>query len=248
MSRVSHDSAITRRARRGFTLVEVLVALVIAAGISAAATIAIFQALRARTASETRQQAHARADAAAERVFIDAQNLIRDADLFYTRVLLNDGGGRGASRDELLIFASSATTARGGSVQAEGGQYEIQYRVVDRPQTTSTPRGAVQSRGAVLWRRVDPVPDEVPDGGGVVFPVAEGILSFSVQAFDGKNWEDQWDSDRDGLPHALRIVVRATSDRDARRTADAVRVVPIDRIPLPLPSEDTALTTSGGAR
>lgn len=236
--------------RRGFTLVEVLVAIVIVAGISAAATVAISQALRAKAISGSRREARARAEAAVERIAVDVENLVRDADLYDVRVQLLNGGEGPSARDQLLLFAGSATVARSGNIQAEGGRYEIQYRPVDRAVVTASSRRRSTNAAVstvVLWRRVDPVPDEVPDGGGVVFPVAEGLLSLSIDAFDGEAWYSDWDSDRDGLPHALRVQASATSNADNARVATSLRVIAIDRVPVPLaPSTDASSSGSGG--
>lgn len=233
--------------RRGFTLVEVLVAIVIVAGISAAATVAISQSLRAQAVSGARREARARAEAAAERISIDVENLIRDGDLYDVRVLLMDAGSGATARDQLLLFSGSATVARAGNIQAEGGRYEIQYRPVDRLVVAADHRRTPNAPAStlVLWRRVDPIPDDVPDGGGVVFPVAEGLLNLSIEAFDGESWYDAWDSDRDGIPHALRIEATATSNADSRRTATARRVVAIDRIPVPFVTLDSSAGSGG---
>ncbi len=219
----------------GFTLVEVLVALVIVAGIAAAATVSISRGLRAQTLSAARQEARARADAAAERIAADVVNVVRDGDLFHARVLITDGGQGTAARDELLVFSNSSTPLRPGNIQAEGGVYEVQYRVVERPTFADAGRGGAPAGPPtlVLWRRVDPVPDEVPDGGGIVFPVAEGLLSLSIDAFDGTAWQSGWDSDRDGYPHAIRIEVRAVAGGDERRSATSRKIVALDRVPLP---------------
>jgi len=234
--------------RSGFTLVEVLVAIVIVAAIAGAATIALSQSLKAQAISGARREARARAEAAVERVAVDVENVVRDADLYNVRVVVLDGGEGTASRDQLLLFSGSSTVARAGNIQAEGGRYEIQYRPVDRPvvNTDGRRRPRAPSSSVVLWRRVDPIPDEVPDGGGVVFPVADGLLNLSIQAFDGEGWYDDWDSDRDGLPHALRVEATATSDADATRTATSRRVVAIDRVPVPLAPVESTGTSSGG--
>ena len=192
----------------GFTLIELLVAMFIVAGIGGAASVAVSQALKARAGSEAREEAARRASAAAGRVAADMHNLVRAGDLFDARVLLVSAEADGAARDELLLFAHSALPARAQGEQSgggEGGVYEVQYRV--EPAPAHRPRGGP----GVLWRRIDPVPDEVTDGGGVAEPLVEGIVALSIEAFDGESWYADWDSDRDGYPHALRVTVTARS-------------------------------------
>ena len=115
----------------------------------------------------------------------------------------------------------------------EGGQYEAQYRV----------DGSGPSAG--LWRRVDPGFDRAQDAGGVATLLAPSVTSFSVQAYDGTSWFDTWDSDSDGIPHAIRVEIRAQSDDG---TADAVvrRVTAIDRVPTPPDTAESSSTTGTG--
>ncbi len=229
---------LAQRARRAFGLIELIIATLIAAAIAGAVTVSLSQALRARATSEARQEAFARAAAAADRVALDAQNLIRSGDLFDARVLLVDseGGDLAGQRDEILLFSSSPRQARPASDQSEGGVYEIQYRL----ETPSDPAAA----GYVLWRRADPVPDETPDGGGIATPIVQGIAALSIEAFDGKSWLSSWDSDRDGYPHALRITTLARSEGEKQAEAAARRTVAIDRAPAPYA---TVSTESQGA-
>ncbi|XOV75198.1 MAG: type II secretion system protein GspJ [Phycisphaerales bacterium] len=107
--------------------------------------------------------------------------------------------------------------------RSEGGEFEVQYRLATRSTGVGgrqfSDRGRVFYEDAsegelgVLWRRVDPQPDETPEGGGVVFPVMEGVTEFSVEALDVDRWVGDWDSDEQGYPHALRITVRVTEPR-----------------------------------
>lgn len=215
---------------RGFTIIELIVAVVIVAGIAGAVTVAISQALRAQRISSSRASAVLRADAAAGRIARDVQNVVRVGDLYLTRVLIEDKQKDGLPRDEILVFANLMELARPTSDSPEGGTYEVQYRVAE----DATDAGERVRRGerpeTVLWRRVDPIPDDNPLGGGVVFPVVEGVEALSIQAFDGSQWLNEWDSDRNGYPHAVRIGVVARS-ADGRRTATIRRVVAIDRVP-----------------
>ena len=216
------------RRARGFTLVELIVATVVIAGIASAVTVSISQSLRAKSNSASRSSATLRADSAAGRIARDVQNVVREGDLYLGRVLVIDKERDGLPRDEILVFAESIELARPTSEFAEGGVYEVQYRVAEEIGSRAASRdGSVKT---VLWRRVDPIPDEVTLGGGVVFPVVEGVVALSIEAFDGEAWSSSWDSDQDGYPHAVRIVVVARSE-DGRRTETVRRVVAIDRTP-----------------
>jgi hypothetical protein len=155
---------------------------------------------------------------------------VREGDLYLARVLIRDKSKDGLPRDEILVFANLMELARPTSDSPEGGTYEVQYRVAEDA-TDARERARKDERpDMVLWRRVDPIPDDNPLGGGVVFPVVEGVEALSIQAFDGDQWFNEWDSDRDGYPHAVRIQVAARSD-DGKKVETVRRVVAIDRVP-----------------
>lgn len=222
--------------RRGITLVELIVVGIITAGLAAATTTAISQAVRARDISQSRYDAYTHADIAARAIAKDVQNIVRDGDLYYSIALLSNGGTNGTEQDELLIFSRSTSQAR-SNAEAEGAEYEIQYRL--SPMLAESRTESRKAKGARkrfdLWKRADPQPDEVPDGGGVAFPITRDLTSLSILAYDGRSWHEQWDSDLSGLPHAIAITATATSlkgDRDAT----ARRIVAIDRIPIPYAS------------
>lgn len=236
--------------RRGFSLIELLVGVLITAGVCGATTIALSQALKAKTNSEARRQAFARATTAAERIASDAANALRDGDLYACRVRVTDGGLGETAADQLLIFSKSLQPTRPLGSQPEGDRYEVQYRLQpdSRASVTATrppTRAAAVPAQNVLWRRVDPVPDEVPDGGGVAFPFVERVKGLSIEAFDGRAWYPSWDSDRDGLPHALRVTCWATSE-DGSKQAAARRTVALDRVPVPFVTAASEAENGGG--
>lgn len=232
---------------RGFTLIELLVGVLVTAGICGATTVALSQALKARSNSESRRQAFSRASAAADRLALDLKNTVRDGDLYNCRVVIADGGQGESASDQLLLFTRSLQPTRSVASIPEGDRFEVQYRVQPdtRPATKAPARGAAPGTG-VLWRRVDPVPDDVPDGGGVAFPLVERVAGVSIEAFDSKGWYPSWDSDRDGLPHAVKVTVWATSE-DGSQRAPARRVVALDRVPVPFVTIETQPTGSGSS-
>lgn len=219
-----------QRSRRGFTLVELLVGALVTALIAAATTAALSQMVRARSTSLARQQAWSRAESATARIARDVIGVVRDEELYFTRVAIADGPAGGT--DELLLLCRSMRRVRGFPESPEGPDFEVQYRVGDA------------SSGLALWRRVDPALDEYPDAGGVATAIVPGVFSLSVEASDGTDWLSTWDSDYDGIPYGLRIIVTARDD-GGRTIATARRVIALDRVPPPLQVLDEGAATEG---
>ena len=206
--------------RRGFTLIELVLAGVIAALVLLTVVTTLSQVGRARAISRVRLQAYLRADAALNSVRRDLTAILRDADLFHTRVMLYDGsktvrrqGRMDLDRDEILIFNTRLEPLGAIDYNGEGGEYETQYRIDE------------DRLGTALWQRRDPVPDDIPAGGGVATPVAEGVVGLKIEAYDGQEWFDAWDSDIDGLPWGFRISVSTSGNDDGSIDDDGKGVV-----------------------
>ena len=222
--------------RRGFTLIELMVAGIIVALIWGAVTTSLHQLSRARTRSALQLQAILRADAALAAVRREIISVIRADDLFWTRLMILDLGEPTPlgwlERDEILLFNVRLRPVRNRDFIGDGMEFESQFRVAE------------DDLGPVLWQRRDPVIDEYPLGGGVATPLVEGVVSLQLEAYDGHQWLGTWDSDIDGLPWAVRINVVASGHRIGEDPYDAPMtalrtVVPIDRV-IP-PADQTAL-------
>ncbi len=211
---------------RAFTLVEVIVSVVIAAVIAGASTSIVSNVLRSRKASESLELSMRRAQSAVDAIAADLPTVARESDLFWARVQVVSAGVGAADRDELLFVARQLRRVRGLEESPEGGDVEIAYKLLDNPEGVSE-----------LWRRADPAMDQYQDAGGVISRISSRVRFLRIEASDGESWFDQWDSDYDGYPHALRITVGATDDNGKRLTV-ARRVVAIDRVPLPPPEEE----------
>ena len=191
----------TRTTRRAFTLVELLVAGMVAFLVIGAITTALFQSSRARNATRSRLTAYSRAGAALDIVRRDIASVMRRADLFETRLLLIDESvstrGGDYDRDELLLFNTSLRPTRPNEYSGEGQEYESHFRVGE------------DETGITIWQRRDAVPDEWCDAGGIATPLVTGIVGLKIEAYDGEGWLNDWDSDIDGLPWALRVTLTA---------------------------------------
>jgi type II secretion system protein J len=218
-----------RHRRRGFTLAELIVATVMISVLVGATYVAISQILRSRDKSQARSEAFARASAAADLIAADAASALRDANLADCRMLIIRDGKPGQGQDGLLLFSHLNRSVRPASNQAEGDEGEVQFRLQPG-----------EHQGAMtLWRRTDPVIDEFPDAGGVASALVDGIKGVDIQANNGTDWVDDWDSDNDGIPYAVRVSVTGMDDKGAA-TLPARRVIAFDRVPLPSESEALA--------
>jgi general secretion pathway protein J len=217
-----------RSSRRAFTLVEVIVAGVITALVIGSVSLSLSQLGRARNVSKVRFDAYLRADAALANLRRDIASVIRTDDLFFTRFLLYDDSIPSPhgemDRDELLVFVTRLRPLRTlEAFSGEGVEYETQYRVEE------------DELGPVLWQRRYPIPDEYPAGGGLATPLVEGVVGLTIQAYDGESWFDEWDSDEQGLPLAVSVIVTASGHRGPedvyeREPVVLRTIIPIDRV------------------
>ncbi|MFK7961342.1 MAG: type II secretion system protein J [Phycisphaerales bacterium] len=213
--------------RRAFTLAELILAGVIGAMVVGTIGVSVGQMGRARNISKARLEAFLRADTALAAVRRDVATIIRADDLFYSRLLLVDGGTDEVPSDELLVYSSRLAVSRADNrFESDGQEWEIQYRIED------------DDLGPALWVRRDAVVDEWDLGGGMAEPVVDGIVAMNILAWDGEEWFESWDSDRQGLPWAVRIEVTSVGpsargdDRDPPQ-AMLRTTVAIDRVAPP---------------
>ena len=215
-----------RRARTGLTLIELVVGGLIGAIVAAAVATSLYNLFGARRAADDRRNAFVAARVAVDRVARDVATSARDEDLTFSTVRVVDSVGAESPHDELLLLCTSTEPVRGIEGVPEGDLYEVQYRL---------------GEDGRLLRRRDPALDDYIDGGGVVSTVAENIRWISIEAADAEQWYPDWDSDRDGMPHGVRITVAATLEDGGEVIAR--RTIAIDRVPIPI---DLTATTEEG--
>lgn len=241
-----------RRHAAGFTLVELLVAGVITAFVLGSVSMSLSQLGRAKNTSKVRFDAFIRADSALNLLRKEIVSVTRSDDLFYSRLLLNNDsvkiGHEQFDRDEILVFNTRLHPLRNIDFGGEGFEYESQFRIAD------------DDLGPMLWARHDHMPDEYPEGGGKATPEVEGIISLAMEAYDGYAWYDEWDSDNQGLPLAVRITVVSSGHRGPDDIYTAPRavlrtIVSIDRVMSPKdlfkiadePQDDTGTGADDGS-
>jgi prepilin-type N-terminal cleavage/methylation domain-containing protein len=214
-------------ARRGFTLVEVVVATMLVAFVLGSLAMSMGQLGRAKETSRLRLDAYLRADAAMSAIRRDIASVVRSDDLFWTRLLIRSMVVKSPigdlDRDDLLVFNTRLRAVYDLDFNGEGMQYETQYRIFENDE------------GAILRQRRDAVPDDYPLAGGIDTPSVEGIIGLRFEAYDGIEWRDDWDSDELGLPLAVRITLISSGARNGADLYDAPiavlrTTVTIDRV------------------
>jgi len=214
---------------RGFTLIELMVAGVMASIVIGGITTSLSQLGSAKSISRQRLEAFSRCDTALRTIRKDIITVLRRSDLFDSRLRIGDFTGRFQNQeidqDELLIFNGNLRANKEIDFNGEGMEYETQFRVEENDVSSA------------LWKRRDAILDDNPIGGGMATPIADGIVSLQFEAFDGLAWFNQWDSDELGIPTAIRISVVASGMEyagEAHAPLITLRtIVPIDRVRSP---------------
>ena len=234
--------------RRGFTLVELIIAGIIAVIVVGTLGTSLSQLARARASSKVRLNAHLRANTALEKIRRELQQVIRSDNLIDTRILLTGDSVNSPigdlPRNDVLIYSTKLSPVRNKTYEGDGIEHEVQLRVTD------------DESGSALWMRSDSVPDDNEGGGGKAAPMMDGIIGLYIEASDGTDWYDSWDSDISGLPVALRVTVSSAGDAqgadffaDSRELMSLRTIVPIDRVPPPYeePPPEVAAADAAGA-
>ena len=178
---------------RAFTLVEVLVGTIVLAIVTGGTTTAVSMLAKTKSVTQSRRQAMSRSQIAVSSIAADALRLVRDHDLYFTRVVIESDAQGGEATDELLLIIRTIEPVRGLFGVPEGADFEVHYRLEELESTDLAEPG--EEEQFAMWRRVDPALDEYQTGGGIATQIVTGVIALSVEAFDGEEWVDSWDSD-----------------------------------------------------
>ncbi|MCK5688271.1 prepilin-type N-terminal cleavage/methylation domain-containing protein [Myxococcota bacterium] len=188
------------QANRGFTLAEVMVAVVILSFIGTA-TIGVFSnVMRARDkAAEITgyyhqvRQAMLRMTREIQQAYI---SLHQDCEEKRTETLFIAKRSSGGMRLDFTSFSHVKLKADAN----ESDQNELSYFVGQDPE---------DSTKTVLLRREQSRIDDEADEGGVVQVLAEDVVSLEFEFYDPKEdrWEDEWDSTSTDFKYRLPMFV-----------------------------------------
>jgi prepilin-type N-terminal cleavage/methylation domain-containing protein len=211
----------TRSLRRGFTLLEIVVAMSVAAILLATLYTAMFVATRAKTVAVNAVEPARSASIAAEMMTQDLQGVLPPNGNFRGAFIghrLPSGAG---NADTMEFFCIGHDQAQPGveTPLSEG------IRKVDLVLRTDVqPPVLVRQVTRNLLAPTAPVPDEEI--------ICRNVRSFSVQYFDGFSWLNDWDSTQTGDVLPTAISIRLEMEDPTATKADARPLVISRVVPL----------------
>ncbi|HEY1922424.1 MAG TPA: type II secretion system protein GspJ [Tepidisphaeraceae bacterium] len=211
-----------RTRARGFTLIELVVALsmvvVLAASLSSTLWLAYHATQRTEAAVNPSRQAAIMLDYLAS----DFQNAMQAGSATTTLIGNFEGtqaqDDRGHEADDVIFFSTAESPQH---VDANGEVKQIELTVEHL--TGSNDYALVRRVTRNLMADIQPAPDEEI--------ICRGVSSFTLQYFDGSNWDTTWDSTVEDktIPAAVQVKVELT-DPNASPTAPPVireRIIPL---------------------
>jgi type II secretion system protein J len=207
----------------GFTLIELVVALLMVAILASSMYASLRIAFRAQASAEAAVEPARTADLAMEMLRDDIQNAFPPSTtetqinkVFYGSDATDE---RGANSDT-LEFCSTADAREHAS--ANGEIKHILLHVNAPANTSDHVLVRSVSRNLLTVNAEPTVDDEV---------ICRGVGAFNLRYYDGTSWQDTWNSDTSTIPLPLAVEVTLQLDRpgpnDKTRSIKYVRVFPL---------------------
>ena len=197
--------------RRGFTLVELLVASSMLALLAAAGLAAFSAGTRSAAKAKRYGAMIAQGQAALRAMAADIRVVVTDDDLGLTVL---DAQYEGRDTDTIDFIAARVKPVK--EELGAAGRCEVGYYIDNDPDT--------EARGLV--RREDYTLDEDPLEGGTGFPVAEYVSELSLEFYDGLIWQSDWESEL-GFPRAIRIQIVVVDENEIEKPLLFSTTVPL---------------------
>jgi len=181
---------------KGFTLIEMLIAVVLLGILSAALYGSYFTVLRARERASEGMEARRELGGTLDLIRREFAAAVYNRDDKRLRLVVEDRDnfGKPASSLELTTLTPSP-----GQGRRESGVSSVSYRLVEK------------DKRLILTRREQDLFFESADAKG--YPQMERISDFLVECYDGSRWVRSWDTALNGtLPKMLRVTVHVIED------------------------------------
>jgi prepilin-type N-terminal cleavage/methylation domain-containing protein len=215
-----------RRAPRGFTLLELLLAVLLTAIIAASLASSLYIAFRARVSAQQAVDATRAVDAVGDVVSRDIASALPPGQT--TGALAGTFIG---AIDSLDFYCTGPES----KASVQGDCKYVQYAVVPNA-TNASENDLVRyvTTNLLSPTLVDPTQETI----------CRGVQSFSLSYFDGTNWNDTWDSSQqnNALPVAVQLTLVLLPPRAG---ADPIQTVCTVTLPCGVPNT-TGIALPGG--
>lgn len=210
-----------RKKQKAFTLLEVMIASVMGAFIALVALGALRSVTVAKQLISDNTSAADELSFAVRRIHTDLINLYRDSDRSKVKFIGTIEEGDFGPVKNIIFRTVSMIKARPAATESD--IYEVQYFL------------RRDEDGSVLLRRYCPIvgsEDDTETTGGILTVIAEDIIDFDLQYFDGTDWLQEWSEN--SPPQLVEVTI--TFGRDPESKKDILTksfIVGFPRMPRP---------------
>jgi general secretion pathway protein J len=181
---------------KGFTLIEILIAVVLLGILSTALYGSYFTVLRARERASEGMEARRELGSTLDLIRREFAATIYNREDKRLRFVVEDRDNFGKPSSSLELTTLTPSPGQG---RKESGISSVRYRLVEK------------DKRLILTRREQDLFSEETDTKG--YPQMEQISDFLVECFDGSSWVRSWDTTLNGaLPKMLRVTVHVVED------------------------------------
>lgn len=181
---------------KGFTLIEMLIAVVLLGVLSAALYGSYFTVLRARERAAEAMEARRELGSTLDLIRREFAAAVYNRDDKRLRFVVEDRDNFGKPASSLEMTTLTPSPGQG---RKESGISSVRYRLVEK------------DKRFILTRHEKDIFSESADTRG--YPQMERISVFLVECFDGSRWVRSWDTALNGaLPKMVRVTVHVVED------------------------------------